>query len=400
MATPSVSRCMLSPENSSSEPSSTACITLLMNESTRPETTDVAARHALSLEEPDAEGGLPGRGRQRDVQEAGGQLHHVRPGGTAGAPAPTEAAIACVSRGSCATTNPDDQQHDRRRFERRLQLVEVEPGEVSDDRAGGEQEERRLDDAAERDAAELRQVGSVDAGGLGGRLAQRLDVRPCRPWPRRAGRAAARRPAGRAASPQLVLAQGFACARDRGFGAGQGRQADQQLGVVRVDQVGVGGGRRVGEIGQCDASVVAQSDRPRREAEVGDARCVKRTRGPPGRRGGRRHRTHPSRPTRTPLAVADQHQDLIGALLVAGRQHAPHGRAVHVGQQRVIVSCSSPGTRADASAAPLSRYISERHGGAAALFGDVSAEELDEQPVAPGSSPRSAPHRPTDARTP
>ena len=293
--------------------------------------------------------------------------------------------MAWVNRGIWATTNPATSSGIDAVSNAARSSSTSSPAKYGDDRAGGEQQERRLDDAAERDPAQLGELGRVDAGGLGRGLAQRLDVELAglgrgAQVARQRGRCRKGRSAASSSSPRAARA--LAIAR---LGAGQRRQADQQLGVVRVDQSASAADAASVKSVSATRAVVAHRDRPRREVEVGDARRVKRAQrsARPTRRRRRRTHSAPSDATRSPST--DQHQHLIGALLVARPSaRATPARPCTSASSVASVSRSSPGTRADAQRrAVVAVHQRAPQPEQPPLLGDVSPEHLDQQPVAP-----------------
>ena len=84
---------------------------------------------------------------------------------------------------------------------------------------------------------------------------------------------------------QLAVAERRLGARERMLRPDEHRQVHEQLGVVGVDHVRVGGGGGVGEVGQCDAAVGADGDRSGAQVEVGEAGSMQCADGLPGRGG-------------------------------------------------------------------------------------------------------------------
>ena len=245
-------------------------------------------------------------------------------------------AIACVSRGSCAvtkpaTSSPTDAVWNASRRSPKSSFAKNEMIAVA-----ASTSRTIWTTLRHRDAAELRQLRRLR---LRGRRAAALRRPSMSSFAAAGGRAqiAGERcglDEGQRAA-QLVRSQRRARAwTPRVSVPAQDRQADQQLGVVGGQDVGVRGGGRVGEVGQRDRRRPrGQRQRSRAEVQVCDAHGVQRAQRPPGR--GRDVGADRSRlQLRHPAALGDQHQRLIGPRPAAGRQHPPHRHVARLGEQR------------------------------------------------------------------
>ena len=121
----------------------------------RPDVTAVGAGQPLALEEADVDRHPREVRGQREVHVAGRELHHVDRARTAAGPA-TEPSVAraCVSRGSCATTNAEhDPAPGGIRDRRRARRPSRRRSRPSSDRRRREHEQRDLDRRPPGDAA-------------------------------------------------------------------------------------------------------------------------------------------------------------------------------------------------------------------------------------------------------